>query len=348
MSKILKRISAIKKSFFKERLPIFIHKSYFLSSLYYLLFDSSFRREHSSVLSGKVKHIHESKRSKSNYYLLVRNTHRIEKGLIMKPKRAVFGLDYIDETIESFEGVWKAEYLQDNPQMKWFLDVLNEYFTTASIDAHVAKLHERFKLIIHEQSIGDLVKSIPYFRLEENNSTIQFQEFYKLTRQRRSIRWFLDKKVDRELIDNALLAGIQSPSACNRQPFEFRIFDDPSLVKKVVNLPMGTRGYGHTIPVIIVIVGNLDAYFDERDRHVIYIDASLAAMPFMLALETMGLSSCAINWPDIEEKESKMAELLNLSAHQRPIMCMGVGYADPDGLIAFSEKLPLDKVRKYN
>ncbi len=58
-----------------------------------------------------------------------------------------------------------------------------------------------------------------------------------------------------------------------QQPFEFRVFDDLSLVHKVVEFQWATQGYSHSIPVLIVIVGNLDPYFDERDRHVIYIDA---------------------------------------------------------------------------
>jgi len=352
MKKVIKRLFTLKKIFVKEKLPRLVYKSAFFSSMYYLLFDPSFRREQQAVLAGKVKHIEESEHSKANYYLLVRNTHRIEKGLLMKPKRSVYGRDYIDETIDSFEGVWNSDEMVSNPQMKWFYDVLLEYFITASSDPYILNLYERFKIKVqdYEGKGGDECskKSIPYFRLENNRSGVKFEDFYKLTKQRRSIRWFLDKPVERNLIDQAIMAGNQSPSACNRQPFEFRIFDDPNLVKEVVQFPMGTKGYGHTIPVMVVLVGNLDAYFNERDRHVIYIDASLAAMSFMLALETMGLSSCAINWPDIEERERKMEHFLKLGKHQRPLMCMGIGYPDSEGLIAFSEKLPLDRLRKYN
>jgi nitroreductase len=99
---------------------------------------------------------------------------------------------------------------------------------------------------------------------------------------------------------------------------------------------------------MVVIVGNLDAYYDERDRHVIYIDASLAAMSLMLALETLGLSSCAINWPDLEAREKKMERFLSLNKYQRPVMCLGIGYPDPEGMVAFSEKRPLHQIRTYN
>ncbi|WP_372595423.1 nitroreductase family protein, partial [Actinotalea sp.] len=161
-------------------------------------------------------------------------------------------------------------------------------------------------------------------------------------------RWFLDKPVDRELIDRALAIGRQSPSACNRLPYEFLVFDDPELVKKVGSIPFGAAGYYEQIPTLIVVKGRLDDYFSPRDRHVIYIDASLASMAFMLGLETLGLSSSVINWPDFEPLEAKMAKTLGLAPHERVIMLMAVGYADPTGLVAFSQKKDLDVIRTFN
>lgn len=319
-----------------------------------MFFDRSFARELQAVLAGRVKHLEESQRLKSNYFLLVRNTHRIEKGLLMRPRKDVFGKEYLRETVDNFEGVWKMAKDANNPQMKWFYDVLVEYFQVVDEgDELVRKEKARFNQIIsgYAEVVApspSTMPSIPYFRPKESTSAITYEEFYRLCRQRRSVRWFLEKKVPRDLIDKAILAANQSPSACNRQPYEFRVFDDPTLVSEVVKIPMGTKGYGHSIPVLIVMVGNLDAYFDERDRHIIYIDASLASMSFMLALETMGLSSCSINWPDIEDKEKKMESFLKLEKFQRPIMCMGIGYPDPQGLVAYSEKRPLSQIRKFN
>jgi len=343
------------KMFIKETIPIYCVKSRWLSVLYYFLFDKSFARENQAVLAGRVKHVKEAKEIKANYFLLVRNTHRLEKGLLMRPRRSVFGKDYIQETIDSFEGVFKSQAAGSaNLQLKWFTDVLSEYFAlSGKEDAFIQKQRERFFNIIKSSAVQanheeNAPKSVPYLRLEADKSDISYDQFFRLCRQRRSVRWFLDKPVPRDLIDKAVLAANQAPSACNRQPFEFRIFDDQGMVAEGVKLPMGTKGYGHSIPVFVVLVGNLDAYFDERDRHVIYIDASLASMSFMLALETMGLSSCAINWPDIESRERKMDKFLKLSLHQRALMCLGVGYPDPEGLVAHSEKRPIDLIRRYN
>jgi len=314
-----------------------------------LLISSGFKRECQSFLKGKLKYMDEKKRLKSNYYLLVRNTHRIEKGLTMKPRRDVFAVKYIKNTVDFLEGLLKLKKNRD-PQIEWVLSVLNKYFTSTGDNSTINKQRDRFNNLLKRFKIREesLKKSIPYLRYNNINSKITYEDFYTLTVQRRSIRWFEKKKVPRQKVDKAIKVAIQSPSACNRQPFKYYIIDNPELLTEIVKLPMGTSGYSHNIPLFIATVGDLSAYESDRDRHLIYIDASLANMSLMLALETLGLSSCPINWPDIEYREVKMAKLLNLKPYQRPVMCMGVGYADLNGLIAFSEKKSIDGIRSYN
>ncbi|MEX2478144.1 MAG: nitroreductase family protein [Gracilimonas sp.] len=326
---------------------VFYHNK-ILANLYYIFFSTSFFREHRAVLAGKANYIKDLKSKKSSYYLLVRNTHRIEKGLLMKPRRPVFAKRYIEETVDSFEKIWLTTTDVNNEQLYWFKDVLNEYFNVAGEDELIDAQAKKFRRILNEKKLmkDRTSTSVPYKRSQD--STVSYEDFYHLTLQRRSVRWFLEKKVPRELIDKAILAASQAPSACNRQPFYYKVIDDPTLLKEVVNYPMGTVGYSHSIKTFIIVVGNLDAYFSERDRHLIYIDASLANMNLMLALETLGLSSCPINWPDIEKREKMMDKFLKLKPYQRPIMCLGVGYPDPEGMVAYSEKRNLKDLRSYN
>ena len=119
------------------------------------------------------------------------------------------------------------------------------------------------------------------------------------------------------------------------------------MVKAVSAVPMGTTGYSENIPMVVVVLGQMRNFFDERDRHLIYIDGALAAMGFALALETLGLSSCLINWPDMHETESAMRELLSLAADERPVFLIAVGFPNPDGLVANSTKKPVSEVLRY-
>jgi nitroreductase len=338
-----KILNLFKIEFDLDRLET-ISKSAIYTELYYLFINKSFQREKQSVLQGIVSFQNKVDRNIFNQSLLTRNIHRIEKGLIMKNVKNVFALDYINETLNEYKKINK-DISEDN-YYKWYTNVLEKYFNTVDINIpFLSKMYKEFLECKLEFKINDEVKSIP--RTKRLLSTISYDDFYKLNMQRRSVRWFDDKHVPRELIDKALLVANQAPSACNRQPFSYHIIDDSELLKKAVQLPPGISGYTDNIKTLIILIGNLDSYFSERDRHLIYIDASLSAMAFILALETLGLSSVCINWPDIDSIEMQMKELLNLETHHRPIMCIAVGYNEKEGLVPFSEKKSLQDLRKY-
>lgn len=344
----------IKKAYFKlveYHIPRLFHRGPILPVIYYSLVSPVFRREMRAVMAGKILHLDQTHRNDGNLYLLVRNTHRLEKGLIMRPRRTVFALDFIEETVLAYQAVMRQALPDQDQQIRWFTDVLHSYFDVVdAANPVIGRCKAVFEAALAGSASGRPASGtrIPYHRIEKSVDDISYEAFLRLTRHRKSVRWFKPEPVPRERVDQALLAAGLAPSACNRQPYSFRIFDDPARVAELAAIPMGTRGFAQNIPMFVVVVGHLDAYFDERDRHVIYVDGSLAAMTFMLALETLGLSSCPINWPDIEARERRMDRALGLKPHERPILCMAVGYADPEGMVAFSEKRPLDEVRVFN
>jgi nitroreductase len=174
------------------------------------------------------------------------------------------------------------------------------------------------------------------------------EQIESLSRTRRSVRWFSEQPVPRQLIDRALRVAMEAPSACNRQPFRYEVFDSHELVQMVGSVPKGTPGWLHQIPVFIVIVGKFEAFRFERDRHVPYIDGSLSAMSFIYALEVQGLSSCCVNFPDFPDTEKRMSQSIGLPPWERALMCLAVGYPDTSERVAYSEKLPLEMVRRYN
>lgn len=323
----------------------------------------TFNREQYAVLRGRRQYYRNLKQARVTHVELRRNIHRLEKGMSMRPRRPVFARDYIGETLDFYvnaiELSEKAEGGIDHDELVWAHNVLAHYFEINDpTDPTVGAALERFKKVADGgapayRAVGrggepEVSNARPFARKDGVLSDVSYEQLLALAEQRRSVRWFLDKPVPRELIDKALLVGRQSPTACNRLPYEYLIFDEPELVKKVAAIPNGSAGYRHQIPTVIVVKGNLDSYFSPRDRHVIYIDAALASMGFMYALESLGLASSVINWPDFEPLEAKMAKTLGLKPHERVIMLIAVGYADPEGIIPFSQKKSLDVLRRYN
>jgi nitroreductase len=321
---------------------------HFLARVHYALFNSSFGREQKVFLAGRRSYSASLHAPKGTLAVLRRNVHRLEKGLLMKPRRVPFALDYIAETVSAYVQAANSQNGSiDIEEMTWASDVLIAYFSAHKDESQMSDLAEKFHAIVNKSACCSVTPRIPYLR-DLDVSPVSYESLAALAKRRRSVRWFMQKPVERDLIDKALELGAQAPSACNRQPFEVRIFDDRELVRKVIDIPYGLAGYGHQVPVVAVVVGQQRHFFDERDRHLIYIDASLAVMGFLFALETLGLSSCCVNWPDIESKEKAMATLLGLSPDERPVMCIAIGYPDPDGMVAASTKKSLSQLRRYN
>lgn len=319
------------------------------ATLYSLPAFVTHNREQFAVLSGRRAYYRNLGRHRSSHVELRRNVHRLEKGIIMQPRRAVFARDYIEETVEFYAVAMErpaAAANIDAGEMQWAHDVLAEYFSIVTDeDPGIARSRQRFESM---PSYGTPSHIHPYPQKTLKRTDVTYDQMVDLAINRRSIRWFEDKPVPREMIDQALMVARQSPSACNRLPYEFMVFDDPQQVRTVASIPFGAAGYSHQIPTVIVVKGDLSNYFSPRDRHVPYIDASLAAMGFIYALETLGLSSSVINWPDFEPLEAKMAKTLGLKPYERVIMLLAVGYPDPEALVAYSQKKDLESLRSFN
>lgn len=317
-----------------------------LSALaYYKLLSNAFANEQNGVLVGISKHLNTPI---GHYYRLVRNIHRLEKGLCMVPRKEVFALDYIDETVTAF-AVLAGEAMKFADQLNWASGVLNKYFSEVNVnDQQYVTAKTLFWQVINKHQLLIGSDKVPYARGKQVDSAINYVFLKDLSVKRRSVRWYLPHAVPRELIDQAVQIATLAPSACNRQPFEFRVYDQPELKDKIINIPGGTSGWSHNAPVVIAVVGNLSAYCEEHDRHLIYIDSSLAVMALMFALETLGLSSCAINFPDTKLNNAGAERHLSLQAEEKVIMLISVGYADPNGLIPYSQKKTIDQLRSFN
>ncbi len=328
----------------------FISQSGILSGLHYTLFSREFDREHRAVLAARGQHIRDVYAGRGNLYMLRRNVHRLEKGLLMKPPRPIFGLDKIGETVAAYNsciGQLKAGDETVRSSLDWCKSILSVYFDRVADHPVIRAARAEFENTNGQANLDMSVPRVPYER-SFNVDLPSIEQIENLARFRRSVRWFSNKEVSREAIDRAMRVAMEAPSACNRQPFRWEFFDSQELVQKVGAVPKGTPGWLHQIPVFAVIIGKFDAFRFERDRHVPYIDGALSAMNLINALEVQGISSCCVNFPDFADTERRMTEVLKLQPCERALMCLAIGYPDVEERVAYSQKLPLAMARMYN
>ena len=340
--KILSENSIARLQGLRERIDIRVaalaSRHDWLAVLYYSFYSAEFRREMSSVLLARKRYYESRLGHNPGSFLLRRNIHRLEKGLIMQPRRLVFAEGYIGETIAYFRLCVEADCLSEI-ESNWAHAVIHEYFSIVELTDVIAAAHLAYRNITgYSQDAAFEQPHAPLAYSALPPSAIGFDDLKALCERRHSVRWFEEKAVPREMLDAAIDVAATAPSACNRQPFQFYIFDDPTRAQKIGSIPMGTAGFSQNFQAVIVVVGDLSAYPFEKDRHIIYIDSGLAVMQLQLALECQGLGSCAINWPDIDRHERRMAKELALEPYQRPVMLLAVGYPKKDALVPYSAK----------
>lgn len=286
--------------------------------------------------------VHMNQKGEGSLYNLRRNIHRIEKGLSYHPPKPIFAENFISETVQYMSSL---QQLPDGDQatLWWGAAVLEQYFKVCQ---HTPQIEAAYQLYCTLGIKNPQMSWIPYSEDLRVKSNIDYDSLMQLVQRRKSVRYYLDKPVEFDVIRKAMDIARYAPSACNRQAYEFLFYNNRDVVDKIASIPGGVDGY--SLPSIVVVIGKYRAYFDERDVNVPVIDSSLAVMIFLFALETLGLSSVCINWPGLPDRDRRIRQLIHLDDDEFVVMLIGIGYPDPAGKILYSAKREIDDLLSCN
>ncbi len=142
--------------------------------------------------------------------------------------------------------------------------------------------------------------------------------------KRRSIRTYLDKPVDREILVKLLKAGMSAPSACNNQPWEFVV-----VTEKIDELRNRLYHGNYNAPAAIVVCGNLKLAKGGLERYWVQ-DCSAALENILVAATSFGLGSVWIGLHPLPSTIEPVSELLNIPDYVVPLGIVLIGYSDED------------------
>ena len=152
---------------------------------------------------------------------------------------------------------------------------------------------------------------------------------------RRSIRNYEDKEVSDELIRELLKGAMASPSANNKQPWEFLVLRDREKMDNIINInPEATPL--KTADVAIVVCGNLDVYKGYKKNINFWIqDCAAATQNILLMAHGKGLGAVWIGIYPATPRTEDVSLILNLPENIIPLSIISIGY-------------PLNKVEPSN
>ena len=151
--------------------------------------------------------------------------------------------------------------------------------------------------------------------------------FLDLISNRRSIRKFKNKPVEKEKITLLIEAALRSPSSRGINPWRFIIIEDKDLLEKLSKAKPHGATFLKGAPLGIVVCGNIS----ESD---VWIeDASIASVFIHLAAHDIGLGSCWIqirkrDHDHVKTADTYVKELLQLPDNIMIESIIAIGYPD--------------------
>ena len=141
---------------------------------------------------------------------------------------------------------------------------------------------------------------------------------------RRSVRKYLDKPVNPDLVDEILRAGMYAPSGVNKQPWHFVVFNEKEKIAELKNLHPYASALA-TAPVCIMVCGDTDL---EMAPGFYITDCSAATENMLLAAKALGLDTCWMGIYPWEELTETFAKTYNLPKNVKPFCLVSLGYGD--------------------
>ena len=132
-----------------------------------------------------------------------------------------------------------------------------------------------------------------------------------------------------------------TPSVCNRQHWRAHFYSGKQK-NEILAFQNGNTGFTENIPYIAVVTSDLRAFYTADERNQSCVDGGLFSMNLMYAMQSVGLSSCALNWCNSFISDFKFKKLKYVEKHERIIMVIGFGYSNDSGYYAKSPRLPVE------
>jgi nitroreductase len=149
-------------------------------------------------------------------------------------------------------------------------------------------------------------------------------------------RNFIAGSIDRKDLETILYAGVRSPSANNRQPWQFTVVQDQNLAKQIVsNIVEGN--------VLIVISAR-----DGQNNGGVILDCALATQSIYLAAQVLGYGSRIYTGP-MDTVNRRFKNDLDLPNGYSAVALVRVGRVQGgvDAVSAASARKPLNSMVNY-
>ena len=162
-------------------------------------------------------------------------------------------------------------------------------------------------------------------KTEETVSKAQIAQDNIMTRS--SVRKYTTEKVSDELVEQMLRAGMAAPTAGNRQPWEFYVVRDTSIIKQMNKVTKFAAPMNEIAQLAIVVCGVPSESFPIEPRYWVQ-DVSAATENILLSAHAWGLGAVWCGVYPGEERVAVLRSLLDIPEKLVPFNIIMIGHLD--------------------
>ena len=210
---------------------------------------------------------------------------------------------------------------------------------------------------------------IPFSLPEVNSEELlqQSHDFLQRVEGRRSVRFFSDRPVPREVMENLIMAASTAPSGAHKQPWTFCLVGDPELKKQIREAaekeefesynqrmseewlkdlaPIGTdwrKPFLETAPWLVILFKKSYDLVDGKKSKNYYVNESvgIASGFFLAATHFAGLATLTHTPSPMDF----LTQLLGRPANERAYLLLPVGYPAADCTVPDLKRKSLEQV----
>jgi nitroreductase len=140
--------------------------------------------------------------------------------------------------------------------------------------------------------------------------------------ERRSVRNYSPKNVEKKHLKELLDAGMQAPTAGNIQPWVFVCVTHEKSIHQIRTVSPGMLGNPKALICVCSDQNRAVEKAGPGGRTLALMDCAMAAQTIMLLAYSLGLGTCAIR----SFNQTAVRELISAPAHIHPELLITVGY----------------------
>jgi nitroreductase len=147
-------------------------------------------------------------------------------------------------------------------------------------------------------------------------------DFDKVISSRTSVREYSDKEISKELLIKIVKNGMKAPSAVNKRPWVFHIYNSKDYIDKIrFIMPHGK----YEAKSIILALADTTKFL-ENNKDFFIEDMSASIENILLSATNEGIGTVWVGVYPAKERVDALKEALNIPSHLLPFGLVYLGY----------------------